>query len=211
MGGVLEISAHKNSYRDCLRWQLQQKAGAGQACGKNRGSAWWQRRIILYGHGMDSDLALRSVHYLWMTLAAVWLVMWLRVKKSKQRESPTEQLQHIVPFLLGFWLLSGSSGASRWGWVDHPVLPVPWTWITGVAITAIGVALAIWARMILDTNWSGVVALKTGHELIRKGPYRSIRHPIYTGILLAMIGTAMVRNHVRGWIGFAIVFATLYF
>jgi protein-S-isoprenylcysteine O-methyltransferase Ste14 len=97
------------------------------------------------------------------------------------------------------------------GWLDHPVLPVPVTWITGVAIAAIGVAVAIWARMILNTNWSGVVALKSGHELIRKGPYRWIRHPIYTGILMAMIGTAMVRNQVRGWIGFAIEFATFYF
>src|ERR1700730_3049398 len=81
----------------------------------------------------------------------------------------------------------------------------------GVALTGLGVAISIWARLALGSNWSGLVTLTEDHELIRKGPYRWVRHPIYTGILLAMIGTAMVRNHVRGWIGFAMVFATLYF
>jgi len=63
----------------------------------------------------------------------------------------------------------------------------------------------------LGTNWSGVVTLKNNHELIRKGLYRWIRHPIYTGILLAMIGTALIKGHLRGWLGFLVVWAAFYF
>jgi protein-S-isoprenylcysteine O-methyltransferase Ste14 len=166
----------------------------------------------LHWLAIDQESALRWANYLWIALAAVWMVMWFRIKQSKRRESAVEQLQHIVPLLLGFWLLFNGAGVERWGRLNHPVLSEgPLAWLTGVVITAMGVAIAIWARMILNTNWSGVVALKTGHELIRKGPYRWIRHPIYTGILLAMIGTAIVRNHVRGWIGVAVVIATFYF
>jgi protein-S-isoprenylcysteine O-methyltransferase Ste14 len=204
-----EISAQENSYREVSASAV---AVTEKASREKHGIIAAQRRIILYWHGTDFDSASRWVHLLWVALGTVWLVMWLRVKKSKRRESAGEQLQHIVPLLLGFWLLFNGAGAERWGRLNHPVLPeVPLTWLGGVVITAVGVAIAIWARMILNTNWSGVVALKTGHELIRKGPYRWIRHPIYTGILLAMIGTAIVRNHVRGWIGLVIVFATFYF
>ena len=55
------------------------------------------------------------------------------------------------------------------------------------------------------------MTLKKDHELIRRGLYRSIRHPIYTGILLAMIGTALIKGHLRGCLGFAVILVTFYF
>ncbi|HTV65965.1 MAG TPA: isoprenylcysteine carboxylmethyltransferase family protein, partial [Bryocella sp.] len=45
---------------------------------------------------------------------------------------------------------------------------------------------------------SGAVTVKVGHELVRTGPYRWVRHPIYSGMVLAMLGTALVRHQVRG-------------
>ena len=77
-------------------------------------------------------------------------------------------------------------------------------------LTAAGVAVAFWARWHLGTNWSGVVTLKEGHELIRTGPYRRIRHPIYTGILLALFGTMLEIREVRGLIAVAIVWISFY-
>ena len=59
----------------------------------------------------------------------------------------------------------------------------------GILICAAGIALAIWARVILGTNWSGIVTLKENHELIQSGPYRFVRHPIYSGILLGIFGS----------------------
>lgn len=66
----------------------------------------------------------------------------------------------------------------------------------GVLLTAAGVGMAFWARWHLGANWSGAVTLKEGHELIRTGPYRAIRHPIYgftehlqhTGMFLPRVG-----------------------
>jgi protein-S-isoprenylcysteine O-methyltransferase Ste14 len=63
--------------------------------------------------------------------------------------------------------------------------------IAGILICAAGIGLSIWARRVLGTNWSGIPTLKEGHELIREGPYRWVRHPIYTGLLLAATGTVM--------------------
>jgi protein-S-isoprenylcysteine O-methyltransferase Ste14 len=82
-------------------------------------------------------------------------------------------------------------------------------WV-GVALTGAGVAIAIWARWHLGANWSGVVTLKEGHELIRSGPYRTIRHPIYTGILVALLGTAVAAGEVRGLLAVAIAWLSFY-
>ena len=83
-------------------------------------------------------------------------------------------------------------------------------WI-GVLLTALGVGISVWARLSLGANWSGMVTLKKGHELVRKGLYRWIRHPIYTGILLGFVGTALIKGHVRGWVGLAILWTSFYF
>ena len=63
--------------------------------------------------------------------------------------------------------------------------------IGGFAITVAGLALAVWARRHLAENWSSRVRIRVGHELIRTGPYAHLRHPIYSGVLLGVIGTAI--------------------
>ena len=75
----------------------------------------------------------------------------------------------------------------------------------GAALTLAGVAFAIWARMTIAGNWSSDVTLKRDHELVVAGPYRWVRHPIYTGILLASLGTALAVGEWRGLI--AVIFA----
>lgn len=62
----------------------------------------------------------------------------------------------------------------------------------------------------LGSNWSAAVTLKADHELIRSGPYRWIRHPIYTGILLAVIGTALALGEMRGILSFLLILAAFY-
>ena len=63
------------------------------------------------------------------------------------------------------------------------------------------------ARFFLGRNWSGIVTIKQGHTLVRKGPYRFVRHPIYTGLLLAIFGTALAIGEIRALIGAGLVFA----
>jgi protein-S-isoprenylcysteine O-methyltransferase Ste14 len=67
----------------------------------------------------------------------------------------------------------------------------PWLLGTGLAIFVLGLALAVWARVYLGRNWGMPMSQKADPELVTTGPYHSVRHPIYSGIILAMIGTTI--------------------
>src|SRR5262249_30603247 len=79
----------------------------------------------------------------------------------------------------------------------------------GVALLAAGLAFSVWARVRLGRNWSGTVTVKEGHELIRSGPYAWVRHPIYTGLITAVAGTAITFGTVRAFLGLLLVAAGL--
>lgn len=148
--------------------------------------------------------------WLWIGLLVVWVLMALGGKPTKRRETPREILQHLLPTVAGFMLLFEPMYAWSGLTSSRPVT-VTAVWQMGLLLTAVGVAVSIWSRVILGTNWSGVVTLKDDHELIRKGLYRWIRHPIYTGILVAVVGTALVHGTISGWIGFAILCVSFYY
>ncbi|MHB8421103.1 MAG: methyltransferase family protein [Myxococcales bacterium] len=78
---------------------------------------------------------------------------------------------------------------THWRLILDPTLRA---WLS-VCLTALGIAVAIEARVALGRNWSGRVTVKEGHELIERGPYRLVRHPIYSGLLLALTGTALLQ------------------
>ena len=69
-----------------------------------------------------------------------------------------------------------------------------------------GLFFAVWAREHLGGNWSQAVTIKEGHELITTGPYAVVRHPIYTGMLAGLLGTAIALSQVRGFMAFVIFF-----
>jgi protein-S-isoprenylcysteine O-methyltransferase Ste14 len=150
-----------------------------------------------------------AVNDLWILFAAYWLVSALNRKKTKQRESILQRLVYISPLLIAIFLLDNSR--MQIGWLATYFVPhTPEVRWTGVAIMIVGLAIAVWARVHLGSNWSGVVTLKEGHELIRTGPYRNIRHPIYTGILIGFLGNAIVNGQVRGLIAVAIIWASFF-
>jgi protein-S-isoprenylcysteine O-methyltransferase Ste14 len=74
-----------------------------------------------------------------------------------------------------------------------------------VVLAALGFALTLWARYVLGSNWSGNVTIKVGHELIRTGPYSFVRHPIYSGIILAAAGTTIALDQTSGLIALALL------
>lgn len=158
---------------------------------------------------MDFSSSRQWIEALWLLFGAYWLVSALKRKKTKQRESVLQRVGYTLPLVLVFYLLYQPQ--AHYGWLDSRFVPAgPFGKWLGVLLTAAGIAVAFWARWHLGTNWSGVVTLKEGHELIRTGPYRSIRHPIYTGILLALLGTAITFGEVRGLLGMAIVWLSFY-
>jgi len=154
------------------------------------------------------DRAVTLAAWLWNSLLIVWVILWFGSKQAKKRESPWERLQHVIPVLIAFWLLF--EGRHRF-WNARLLPETPFLLWLGLAVTALGVGISIWARVSLGTNWSGMVTLKQDHELVRKGLYRWIRHPIYTGILVGFAGTAMIKGHLRGWIGLVVLLASFYF
>ena len=77
--------------------------------------------------------------------------------------------------------------------------------LIGLAITIAGLGLAVWARQHLAENWSSRVRIRVGHELIRTGPYARLRHPIYCGVLLGVIGTAIAVGRWRAIVSVFII------
>jgi protein-S-isoprenylcysteine O-methyltransferase Ste14 len=124
---------------------------------------------------------------LWIIWWLAWIVVGLSSKHNSRRETLARRLHHFIPLATGvscifvtlfvtprfsFELSSGTRAA-------------------GLIATVIGLAIACWARIYLGRNWSGLVAIKEDHELVARGPYRYVRHPIYTGIILSMLGSAL--------------------
>jgi len=66
--------------------------------------------------------------------------------------------------------------------------------IVGVTLSALGVSFAIWARFYLGKNWGAPMTLRERHELVITGPYHFVRHPIYTGVLVALLGAVVTQG-----------------
>lgn len=103
-----------------------------------------------------------------------------------------------LPQFSGLW-----AWADGWAIFQNEILRV-----TGVILVAVGIAFAIWARRHLGRNWSGTPRMKVGHELVISGPYRFVRHPIYTGMLLGLFGSALAAGPV--WLVAFIIFGIVF-
>ena len=145
---------------------------------------------------------------LWLAWAVYWLISSVRIKAAVRRESLASRLAHVIPLLVGAVLI----GARELPWLPLTLRLWPHSltayWI-GLALLVAGLAFACWARVHLGRNWSGSVTVKEGHELIRSGPYAYVRHPIYTGLITAVLGTAIVSGTVRAALGLVIITVSL--
>jgi protein-S-isoprenylcysteine O-methyltransferase Ste14 len=146
---------------------------------------------------------------LWLAWGFYWLIAAADVKTTARSESAISRAAHLVPLAIAGILLAARRLPIPFLYA-HFVEPTLRTFWLGAGIVAGGLALAVWARAILGRNWSGTVTLKQDHELIRSGPYRFVRHPIYTGLLLGFLGTAIAQTQWRGLIALLIVFVALW-
>jgi protein-S-isoprenylcysteine O-methyltransferase Ste14 len=141
---------------------------------------------------------------LWTAWILYWYASARGTKATARVESAGSRWMHLLPLITGV-LLVLYSPIVPWPAMRAHVLPWGTSayWI-GVALLAAGLAFTVWARVHLGRNWSGIVTLKEGHELIRSGPYRWVRHPIYTGLLTAFVGNAIAYNAAGSFIGVAL-------
>jgi len=122
-------------------------------------------------------------------LGLAWLAFWvgwlLLARWSKQGRSAGARIPAALPLIVVVVILAHAfKGRS----LAVDALAVQ---IVGIALFAGGLGIAIWARFVLGRNWGMPMTLKDEPELVTSGPYRRVRHPIYTGILLALLGTAL--------------------
>jgi len=140
----------------------------------------------------------------WAVFILVWAVSAFFVKRTVERTWGWTRV-------LGFMFVASLFGVM---FRFHGMWQPMWARTTGIGalaalVTVAGLAVAVWARFVLGRNWSGTITFKEDHELIMRGPYALVRHPIYSGLLLMMLGTAIESARPQQFVVVAAVFVML--
>ncbi len=148
--------------------------------------------------------AAQFVALCWVIAVVFWIASAFSVKATKERPPFPGRLIYLWILFAALLLFSAKVGGLS---LQRSILPhtLP-IGILADVIVLLGLVIAIWARSVLGTNWSSRVTLKQDHELIQRGPYRLVRHPIYSGLLLMVFGTAVLAGRVGGFIAVIISF-----
>jgi protein-S-isoprenylcysteine O-methyltransferase Ste14 len=156
------------------------------------------------------DFVRVAIPAMWIGWVVYWLVAARDTKRTRWRQPIGADALHGIPLVLCtvLWL------SPRWqpAVLTAPIWPRgPTLSLAATAIVAIGLGYAVWARVHLGRNWSSKVVVKEDHALVRTGPYRRVRHPIYTGLLLALLGSAIAVAEWRGFLAFALALVAVLF
>lgn len=146
------------------------------------------------------------IGYAWLALFIIWILAGVLSKRTAQAQTGTSRLFQAGLAFIGFMLIFNFNNWFVSGWLITRITPreVPYV-LGGAILTIAGILFSLWARAILGTNWSAAVTIKENHTLVRRGPYQIVRHPIYTGFLLGLLGTSFVYGFARCFIGVLIV------
>lgn len=146
---------------------------------------------------------------IWVGWLLYWAIAARGAKRTQWREPLAGNWLHYTLALLGTIVLAVPRAMPAI--LAQPFLPpsLAAAWL-GLILAALGLGIAIAARITLAGNWSAAVEIKENHTLIRSGPYRHVRHPIYSGILLAVLGSAIALDHWGGLLGLVLILAALW-
>ncbi len=148
----------------------------------------------------------------WLAFLVYWIVSALGTKRVARAEPLWLRLgAYWLPLALAMVLLGPGEWFSGSPLQERFIPESVGARTLGLLLTIAGIALACRARQLLGRNWSSEVQIKQDHELIQAGPYRYVRHPIYSGLLLAILGTAIKVGDWRGLLALAIVTASFWY
>jgi isoprenylcysteine carboxyl methyltransferase (ICMT) family protein YpbQ len=155
-------------------------------------NAWGSR----CGREVSAMNAVAFTSVVWAVFWICWLAASVAVKAGQRRWAVYAGVRlaivvAVIGLLRGHWL------------AGHVITRDPWLQGVGLAVFVLGLALAVWARVYIGRNWGMPMSRKVDPELVTTGPYRAIRHPIYSGILLGMVGTAVAVG--SSWLVVALV------
>jgi protein-S-isoprenylcysteine O-methyltransferase Ste14 len=141
----------------------------------------------------------------WAVFAVWWAVRAFSAARTERVEPSRQRAAVLVLAAAGVLFLVAPPEPLR-----QRLWPTPAALLwAALAVEAVGIAFAIIAREYLGSMWSGRVTLKEDHRIIQSGPYRIVRHPIYTGVLTALLGVVAARANPAAVLGFAFIAASL--
>jgi protein-S-isoprenylcysteine O-methyltransferase Ste14 len=143
--------------------------------------------------------------WLWLATLAAWAIGSIVTKQTIGSYSGWQSRTVVWIVAFCWWLLFDRNLIGLLGWRFLPATPL--AAYGGLALTAVGLGLAVWAQFYLGGNWSTLVELKKDHQLIRSGPYAIVRHPIYSGFMPASLGTTIMQREMHGLLAFALITA----
>jgi protein-S-isoprenylcysteine O-methyltransferase Ste14 len=157
---------------------------------------------------MNARTAATIVNVCWGIFAIVWIAASLTNKRSVYRETTRQRLGYWAVFAVGLFVMIQRRLPPS---INPRFIPLTLTteWIVVILCIA-GLAFAFWARLTLGRNWSGTITFKEEHQLIVRGPYRIVRHPIYTAILTMLLATAILIGCLSAFLGLAFIFASFW-
>jgi protein-S-isoprenylcysteine O-methyltransferase Ste14 len=152
-----------------------------------------------------ADFGSALISTLWLSWVAYWILAAARTKANRRTESWLSGALYRVPLVLGIILLvlprQHRSLANLYLWPRSVI-----TLIIGICLITAGLGVAVWARRHLGAYWSAHITLKVNHRVVQSGPYAFVRHPIYSGLLLAFVGTVISIGTLQSCVGLALMF-----
>jgi protein-S-isoprenylcysteine O-methyltransferase Ste14 len=141
------------------------------------------------------SVPVRIVYALWIAIFVIWAIAGRLTKRTVQS---ADAWKSRIPLwiVLVAWviMLQPEFSPGPWAWRFTPEGPA--ASYLGLAFTVLGLGFSLWARFYIGSNWDALVTLKEDHRLVRTGPYSIVRHPIYSGFMVATLGTAVAQGEI---------------